>query len=317
MKEKQENTPGALYGEREGLVHFSAREPKRVCAIHDLSAWGRCALTVVVPTLSALGIQTVPLPTALMSTHTGGFDDIYIRDLTEDMTGMYKHWLSLGITFSSIYSGFVLNASQAHVISEVIDRFRTEDTLVLVDPVMGDDGVLYSTCTQDVIEVMRSLCKKADLITPNLTEACLLTDTPYPEPFGSKQEAHAFASMLIEELKELAPKIAVTGIEYTDDGVQYVTVASAERGCAASFIAQKKEGASYPGTGELFASVLLGVMLDGFDFLKACGYAAEFVADTIRLSEESVVEYRRGTALEPALMRLAHDMYEYRAKQNI
>ena len=108
----------------------------RVCAIHDLSAFGRCALTVVIPTLSALGIQTIPLPTALMSTHTGGYDDIYIRDLSSDMNGMKAHWKSLGVTFDAIYSGFVLNASQGEIIRELIEEFSDNSPLVLVDPVM-------------------------------------------------------------------------------------------------------------------------------------------------------------------------------------
>ena len=282
--------------------------PKRVCAIHDLSAFGRCALTVVIPTLSALGIQTVPLPTALMSTHTGGYDDIYIRDLSEDMRPMAAHWKKLGVTFDSIYSGFVLSPEQGHIIAEVIEDFRTPDTLVLVDPVMGDDGELYSTCTEQLREVMLSLCSMADVITPNLTEACILTHTPYPkEGFCSEADARGFGSFLLSALSELCRKIAITGIEYTEDGKRQVMTACAEDGVL-RFFPQEKIGASYPGTGELFASVLLGLCLDGRQFFDAAEFSGKFVAETIAYSDGVIAEPRHGTALETALGRLTREL---------
>lgn len=279
-------------------------EPKRVCAIHDLSAFGRCALTVVIPTLSALGIQTVPLPTALMSTHTGGYEDIYIRDLTEDMRPMAAHWKKLGVTFDSIYSGFVLSPEQGHIISDIIDDFRTDGTLVLVDPVMGDDGELYSTCTAELREVMAHLCGKADVITPNLTEACMLTGTPYPhEGFGCEAAAREAAAKLLTSLSALCPRIAITGIEYTEGEGCCVMTACANNG-EARFFPQAKVGASYPGTGELFASVLLGLCLDGRAFFDSAEYAGRFVSETITCSHGVIAEPRHGTALESALSRL-------------
>ena len=282
-------------------------EPKRVCAIHDLSSYGRCALTVVIPALSAQGIQTVPLPTALMSTHTGGFDNIYIRDLTSDMRGMYMHWKELGVRFDAIYSGFVLHAGQGEIISEVIDTFREKDTLVLVDPVMGDHGELYSTCTPDIAKCMETLCKKADVITPNLTEACILTDTPYPVGcFSSERECRDFVFPILQKLTRLCPAVAMTGIEYTDSDVHYVACVSADANDEKDtvFCSQKKEGTSYPGTGELFASILLGQLLDGKKLCEAVEFSAGFVLDTIKLSETCITEKRTGTALEPALRML-------------
>ena len=279
-------------------------EPKRVCAIHDLSAFGRCALTVVIPTLSALGIQTIPLPTALMSTHTGGYEDIHIRDLTEDMRPMAAHWKKLGVRFDSIYSGFLLSPEQGHIISDIIDDFRSEDTLVLVDPVMGDDGELYSTCTAELRGVMAHLCGKADVITPNLTEACILTHTPYPkEGFCSEGEAREFAASLLSALSALCGVTAITGIEYTEGGARCVMTACADNG-EARFFPQAKVGASYPGTGELFASVLLGLMLDGRQFFDAAEYAGRFVSETITYSHGVIAEPLHGTALESALGRL-------------
>lgn len=286
--------------------------PKRVCAIHDLSSFGRCALTVVIPTLSSLGIQCVPLPTALMSTHTGGYTDIYMRELSSDMKGMYSHWEALGIDFDAIYSGFVLDAAQGHIIADLIKRFRREGTLVLVDPVMGDDGEYYSTCTPEMKDIMGELCSQADLITPNLTEACILCDIEYPKDNTmSKARALEFSDELLCRLCERSPKVAITGIPYTDGTDEYVLTACADAGIGhRAYFAQKKVGASYPGTGELFSSVLLGLLLDGEDFFPACDFSGKFVAETILLSEEYGDATRHGTALEPALMKLAHDTYE-------
>ena len=287
------------------------KEPMRVCAIHDLSSFGRCALTVVIPTLSALGIQTVPLPTALMSTHTGGYTNIHIRSLTEDMTAMAEHWRSLSVSFDAIYSGFILDETQGKVISDVIDGLSSDNTFILVDPVMGDDGELYSTCTHEMADIMRELSKKADLITPNLTEACLLCSVPYPDglPFDA-DGAKRFSSSLLDPLLELAPKAAITGIPYVDGGVEHVMNACAERGGEHAYFTQVKVGAAYPGTGELFASVLLGLMLGGSSLLDAVEYAGGFVSDTIKVSEGRVSERRFGCALEPSLMKLSHDIYE-------
>ena len=292
------------------------KEPQRVCAIHDLSSFGRCALTVVIPTLSALGIQTVPLPTALMSTHTGGYSEIHIRDLTEDMSAMTEHWKKLGIRFDAIYTGFILSEAQGKIISRIIDDLVGSDTFILVDPVMGDDGQLYSTCTHEMIETMRELSKKADLITPNLTEACLLCSVPYPDklPLGEK-DAKILASRLLSSLLELTGKAAITGIPVSDGEEEYVMTACTERGGEHVFFRQRKVGASYPGTGELFASVLLGLTLDGASLADAASFAGRFVSDTIKLSESSVTERRFGCALEPALMRLSHDIYESNEKK--
>ena len=288
------------------------QHPKRVCAIHDLSSFGRCALTVVIPTLSSLGIQCVPLPTALMSTHTGGYDGIYMRELSSDMKGMYSHWEALGVDFDAIYSGFVLDAAQGHIIEDLIARFRRADTFVLVDPVMGDDGEFYSTCTPEMKDVMKELCSMADVITPNLTEACILCGIEYPKKILTGEDSlHTLTDSLLLRLCELSPRVAITGIPYTDGECEYVITACADRESGRhALFAQKKVGASYPGTGELFSSVLLGLMLDGEDFFSASEFAGGFVSETIKQSEEYGDATRHGTALEPALMKLSHDMYE-------
>ena len=143
----------------------------RICAIHDLSCFGRCALTVIMPNLSAMGNQVIPLPTALLSTHTGGFTDMHFIDLDDSMNKISEHFKSLSLSFDSIYSGFLGSEEQIDTVLNFIDNFAKKDTLVLVDPVMGDDGELYSTYTHELMLGMRRLCKKADVITPNLRES--------------------------------------------------------------------------------------------------------------------------------------------------
>ena len=152
--------------------------PPRIAAIHDLSCLGRCALTVIMPTLSVMGYQVVPIPTALLSTHTGGFTDLHFRDLTQDMEAIGNHFAALGTAFRAIYSGFLGSEEQIDSVSHFIERFGTtpdesgQPPLILIDPVMGDDGELYSTYTHELMLGMRRLSQHAHLLTPNLTEAC-------------------------------------------------------------------------------------------------------------------------------------------------
>ena len=160
------------------------RIPPKVAAIHDLSCFGRCALTVIIPTLSALGSQTVPIPTALLSTHTGGFENMFFADLSREMDEISNHFSSLGMEFDAVYSGFLGSEAQIGRVSSFIDKFAKKGAPILVDPVMGDDGVLYSTYTKELGMGMRQLVQKADIITPNYTEACFLTETEYRSTNG-------------------------------------------------------------------------------------------------------------------------------------
>ena len=147
----------------------------RVAAIHDMSGFGRCALTVIIPVLSTLGIQVCPMPTAIMSTHTGGFSDISFTDLTDSMDAYMDHWKKIDLKFDGIYSGFLGSADQIEIVSRFIDTFDNGDTLVVIDPVMGDDGVLYQTYNNEMQNKMRQLVSKAHVITPNMTGNCILT----------------------------------------------------------------------------------------------------------------------------------------------
>jgi len=270
----------------------------RVAAIHDLSCFGRCALTVIEPTLSAMGQQVIPIPTALLSSHTGGFDGLYFRDLTEDMRKIIDHFDKLGLTFDAIYSGFLGSAEQIGIVEDFIRRFG-RDALVAVDPVMGDDGVLYKTYTAELVEGMRHLCSLADLITPNLTEACFLTRREMPAlPLADRSSAEALAEELCRALYESfgTKKIVVTGLHYGE------TVANAcfEDG-KVSLIETPCFPRSFPGTGDLFASVLVGSLTNGKSLSDAVRVAADFTCRTIALSQDSPEPSRNGVAFEKCL----------------
>ena len=151
----------------------------RVAAIHDLSGFGRCSLTVAIPVLSAMGVQCCPLPTAVLSTHTGGFEGYTFRDLTEEMAAAAAHWKALDLRFDAVYSGFLGSERQIGLVRQFLRDFRRPGTLAVVDPVMGDFGRVYETYTPAMCRRMADLTAEADVITPNLTEAALLLGVPY------------------------------------------------------------------------------------------------------------------------------------------
>ena len=280
--------------------------PRRIAAIHDFSCVGRCALTVVIPTLSVMGYQTVPLPTALLSSHTGGFEGLYFRDLTADMHRIAAHFDRLEMTFGSIYTGFLGSVEQISVVREFINRFgKTPDEtgkapLVLVDPVMGDDGVLYATYTKELADGMRELSTHAEVLTPNLTEACFLTDTLYKDTAQMDEvDAEEYVLGLLEKLSHVCHgKIVVTGI-----GLAGGIVANAGRDDDGRIFWIKRacQDISYPGTGDIFASVLLGALMQGDSFETACTRAADFIVLLITESQKIDTPVRMGVALEAHL----------------
>ena len=283
--------------------------PRRIAAIHDFSCVGRCALTVVIPTLSVMGYQTIPLPTALLSSHTGGFDDLYFRDLTDDMHHIAAHFDRLSMTFGSIYTGFLGSEEQISMVRAFIERFgKTPDEtgktpIILVDPVMGDDGVLYATYTKALADGIRELSTQAQVLTPNLTEACFLTDTTYQDTAKmTETEAENYVLSLLEKLSHVCRgKIVVTGIGLVG-GI--VANAGRDEDGRIFWIKRTCQDISYPGTGDIFASVLLGALMQGDDFETACTRAADFIVLLISKSAKIDTPIRMGVALEPYLYTL-------------
>lgn len=279
---------------------------KRIAAIHDLSCFGRCALTVVIPALSAMGFQVIPVPTALLSTHTGGFDNLYFKDLTYDMTDISDHFDRLGLKFDAIYSGFLGSEEQIDIVLDFINRFSDEDTLIFVDPVMGDDGKLYSTYTPELRDRMKELCSKADIITPNLTEACFLCEEEYTDTASmTEAEAFEFANALRLKLQNLSnSEIFITGLSHDTSklGTYGHTKGAFSEGYMYSVDRIQK---SYPGTGDLFASVLLGCILSGDEIGEAMKFASDYICKVMKYSALFDTPERDGVAFEHFIYELA------------
>ncbi len=290
----------------------SLKKPiNRIAAIHDISCLGRCALTIIIPVLSAMGHQCVPLPTALLSTHTGGFENMFFSDLTTQMGEIASHWRSIGTDFDAIYSGFLGSAEQIEMLTGFIRDFSRKNdgspAFVAIDPVMGDDGELYSTYTSDLMLGMSRLCYGADLITPNLTEACFLTGEKYPSHPLTPAEGKEMAESLLKNLSEKfgCKKTVVSGIPCEDGGEKRVLTAALEEKKAMPFFhGTALMSRSYPGTGDLFASVLLGKLLSGEKFQIALDYACDFTAYAIAFSEGYATPIRDGLVIEPCLRGL-------------
>ncbi len=269
---------------------------KKVIAVHDLSGFGRCSFSVIIPTLSAMGIQVCPLPTAVLSTHTGGYENFTFRDLTDDILPYFEHLLSLGTEFHAFYSGFLGNEKQIEQVEHMINR--VSDTMyVLVDPVMGDDGELYSTYNEDMMHGMKKLVKKAHIITPNITEASFLVGEA-PKKEYSKGEIVRLVRSLA---KMTSGKVVITGIE----GDRSVNCAySADGGATVDFTANKRIGRQFPGTGDIFASVLLGRLMQGRDLETAIKSSSAFVRSVMEYSIGFDYPSREGVLLEAKLHEL-------------
>ncbi len=277
---------------------------RRIAAIHDLSCFGRCALTVIIPTLSAMGNQVVPLPTCLLSSHTGGFDDLYFEDGTASMCEISDHFERLDLKFDAIYTGFLGNADQIELVEHFIKRFADCDTLVLVDPVMGDGGELYSTYTNELMCGMSSLCAHADIITPNLTEACFLTGIPYRDTSKmNSEELSEFCRSLCDALECTGAKSTVLTGVHSGQSKLCVCTKDYKDGQFFSYVFDRVEK-NYPGTGDLFSSVLLGELLRSKSLEAGAHKAADFTRRVMEYSSHFPTPEREGVAFEAFLGEL-------------
>lgn len=244
---------------------------KRILAINDISCFGKCSLTVATPLLSAAGIEVCALPTAVLSTHTA-FDGYTFRDLTDDLIPIAQHWNSLPITFDGIYTGYLGSKKQVASVEKIIDMFKKD--VCLVDPVMGDNGKLYSGFDTDYVIEMRRLVKKAGIITPNVTEGAFLSGIPYENKIHSKDYIESIA----EKLTLLcAGKIVLTGINLSSETVGTAVFDKNK----IHIIENEKYDIFYSGTGDVFASTLASCIMSGFDIVKSASVASSFVTDCI------------------------------------
>ena len=270
-------------------------ELKNCAVINDLTGFGRCALNVSVPVMSALGVRVLSVPTAVLSNHTA-FDEYYFHDLTESLDGYLEGFEKLSLSFDGIYTGFLGSERQVDIISRFIDRAKGENTLLFVDPVMGDDGKLYSTYTDELVEKMKCLAARADIITPNLTEACLLADESYESLInaGDKQ----LTSLAKKLVARGAKRCIITGI-YRRGRVFNVVYDGASN---ESFVTSSRYIArQFCGTGDLFASLLVGYLLRGMSLRRAIKKTSRFICRAVRLSGRLGVSPTDGVAFEPIL----------------
>ena len=268
----------------------------RVAAIHDMSGFGRCSLTVAIPVLSAMGVQCCPLPTAFLSTHTGGFQGFTFLDMTDEMPRVASHWKSLDLTFAALYSGFLGSERQIGIVADFIRDFRRPDTVVVVDPVMGDDGQAYQTYTPAMCGGMARLAELADVITPNLTEAAFLLGRDY----RALPSGEVGLRRIVEELSlDGKRSLALTGASLAP-GKTGAMCFDARTGrtetVQTDFIAHPLHG-----TGDLFASVLTGALVKGASLAEAAGQAVDFIHACAARTVAQDLPLREGVDFEPLL----------------
>jgi len=272
----------------------------RTAAIHDLSGFGRASLTVVIPILSTMGVQVCPLPTAVLSTHTGGFEDFSFTDLTAAMEAIVTHWQQLDVDFDAIYSGFLGSPQQEAIVAGFIETFARPDQLVVIDPVMGDNGKPYTTMTPEMIRGMRSLIAKADVITPNFTEAAFLLDEPVPETLSPER-----IKEWMLRLSDKGPgKVIITSLPVPEKQKTSAVIACDREDGRFWKIDCQYIPAYYPGTGDAFASVIVGSLLQGDSLPIALDRAVQFVSTAIRTTFGYSYPARNGVILERVLPSL-------------
>ncbi|NLW24398.1 MAG: pyridoxamine kinase [Clostridia bacterium] len=275
------------------------RTVNRVAAIHDLSGFGRSSLSVVIPILSTMGVEVCAVPTAVLSSHTD-IEGYAFLDLTDYLEEHINHWRKLGIEFDCIYSGFLGSPRQIKIVSKFIDDFSSNNPLVVIDPVMADNGMLYSTMTMEMVTQMRELIKKADIITPNFTEAAFLLDEEYNLDITEKEVKN-----WLVRLSEMGPKIVII-----------TSVPEPDLSKNTSVIAYNREDghfwkvrcvyipAHYPGTGDIFASVIVGSILQKDSLPIALDRGVQFITAAIRATYGTEYPVKEGVLLERVLGNL-------------
>lgn len=276
---------------------------KKIAVINDLSGFGHCSLTAAISTISVMGVQPCPLPTAILSAQTG-YPSFYCDDYTEKMENFRREWEKMGARFDGIYTGFVAGEAQIEHIFRFLDTFYKEGTFLLVDPVMGDDGRVYKMFTPGLLLKMKRLAMRADVLTPNLTELCLLTDADFTEIQGIKEGTERLKAIeeLAGKLIRSGPEIVVvTGIRFSDGagGSQVGNLAVEKSGARLS--AFPYIGGSFSGTGDLFASIIAGGMARGDEIYQVMDLAGEFIERAMKDSVEEQADRNDGTNFEKYL----------------
>ncbi|MGN1014242.1 MAG: pyridoxamine kinase [Butyricicoccus sp.] len=269
---------------------------KKIAVINDFSGFGRCSIAVAMPIISAMKVQCCPVPTAIFSNHTG-FPERFFEDYTDKMQPYIDQWKNLGLEFEGISTGFLGSEKQIAIVRRFIREFRTERTTVVVDPVMGDYGKLYPTYTNGMCQAMKELVHDADILTPNLTEACILTDTPYHDGAWKIVELKALAHKLSQQGPQ---KVVITGIQQND----FVANLVFRRGSKTRILRTHRVGTERSGTGDVFAAIIAADAVNGVPFDASVKKASRFVKQCILRSEEMGIPKTDGVCFEELLHTL-------------
>lgn len=269
---------------------------KRILAVHDISCVGRCSLTVALPIISSVGLECSVLPTAVLSTHTGGFKGFTYRDLTEDIVPIEDHWKSLGLKYDAFYTGFLGSFEQIDLVGALVEDLSDKGTTVYVDPVMGDAGKLYTVFDMEFPKGMRRLCEKADVMMPNLTELCFMLGMPYEEgPYTWDYIESVFKAAEVFGLK----KIVITGISF-ENGKVGAVFKDYETGDTGQVMRVAIEG-YYHGTGDVFGSGLVGALESGLSLKDSVRIAVDLTVGSIKRTFASGADVRYGVDFEQGL----------------
>lgn len=272
---------------------------KRILTVQDISCLGQCSITVALPILSACGHETCILPSGILSTHTGGFGMPHIKDLTDDFSGILDHWGNQKVTFDAVYTGYLGNTKHMEHVKRIFDTMLIPDGVRIVDPAMGDHGKLYTGFDMAYALAMRDLCASADVILPNITEACMMTGIPYQEKLDE-----TYVSCVMAELEKICSNVILTGIGYADDETGVLV---SQNGCRWHYV-QKKIPKSFHGTGDVFASAFVGAWQQGKTMEEAVKIAGDYTALCIEKTWKEPAHWY-GVKFEAALPNLINELF--------
>lgn len=268
---------------------------KKVLTIQDISCVGQCSLTVALPIISACGMETCILPSAVLSTHTGGFNGWTFRDLTDDIPAIQKHWQKENIKFDAIYTGYLGSTKQIAYVKDILKTMGNDGCVSVIDPAMADNGKLYVGFDAEYVAAMKTLCAKAEILLPNITEACFLTDTEYKTEYD-----RAYIDLLLEKLVAIGAKtVVLTGVSYEADKTGVVVY---ENGCYSYYEHCKIAGGCH-GTGDVYASAFVGALMNGKSTFDAARIAADYTVECIQNTQDDASHWY-GVKFETALLSL-------------
>jgi len=268
---------------------------KKVLTIQDISCVGQCSLTVALPVISACGIETCVLPSAVLSTHTAGFSGYTFRDLTDDMPKIKEHWEKENIKFDAIYTGYLGSSKQIDYVKDIFSSVANNGCIKIVDPAMADNGKLYPGFDDEFVKEMKTLCIDADYIIPNLTEACLITDTEYKTEYD-----RAYIDGILEKFADMGCKnIIFTGVSYNEGKTGVVVLENGDY----KYYEHELLPNSCHGTGDIYASAFAGALVRGKSAYEAAKIAADYAIECIKATDDGSNHWY-GAKFEPVLYKL-------------